>query len=45
MLVGEGSVLAGAETIDAEYTASVAAGAYANVGEVTIAVTRVGRTS
>ncbi|WP_281653211.1 isoleucine--tRNA ligase [Microbacterium aurum] len=45
VLVGEGSVLAGAETIDAEYTASVAAGAYANVGEVTIAVTRVGRTS
>jgi len=44
-LVGEGSVLAAAETIDADHTAVVAAGTYANTGDVTVAVTRIGASS
>ena len=42
VLVGEGSVLAAGETMDADHTATVAAGTYANVGDLTIAVTRIG---
>lgn len=41
-LRGEGSVLASAQTIDADHTAVVAAGTYANVGDLTVAVTRIG---
>ena len=41
-LLGEGSVLAAAETVDAEYTASVTAGTYANAGGFSVAVTRLG---
>ncbi|CAN7295610.1 isoleucine--tRNA ligase [Microbacterium sp. LjRoot45] len=41
-LVGEGSVIASASTIDAEHVATVAAGTYANTGVVTVAVTRIG---
>ena len=44
-LLGEGSVLAAAETVDAEYTASVTAGTYANAGGFSIAVTRLGAQS
>lgn len=42
VLVGEGSVLASAHTIDADHTGSLAAGTYANSGDITIAVTRIG---
>ena len=41
-LVAEGSVLASADTIDAEHTAVVPAGTYANRGDLTVAVTRIG---
>ncbi|WP_431800818.1 isoleucine--tRNA ligase [Microbacterium sp. bgisy203] len=44
-LVGEGSLLAAAETVDAEYTASVAARTYANAGGFSVAVTRIGDTA
>jgi isoleucyl-tRNA synthetase len=37
--------LAAAETIDADHTAVVAAGTYANTGDVTVAVTRIGASS
>ncbi|WP_336631192.1 MULTISPECIES: isoleucine--tRNA ligase [unclassified Microbacterium] len=40
-LLGEGSVLASAQTIDADHTAVVAAGTYANTGDVTVAVSRI----
>jgi len=42
VLLGEGSVLASGRTIDAEHTATLAAGTYANTGDITIAVTRIG---
>jgi isoleucyl-tRNA synthetase len=42
VLVGEGSVLASGRLADAEHTASAAAGSYANAGEITVAVTRIG---
>lgn len=40
--VGEGSLLASGHTLDAEHTATVAAGTYANQGDITVAVTRMG---
>ncbi len=43
-LLAEGSVLASADTIDAEHTAVVTAGTYANRGDITVAVTRIGGT-
>jgi len=42
VLVGDGSLLASARTLDADHTASVPAGTYANAGDVTVAVTRIG---
>jgi len=42
VLVGVGSVLASAQTLDAEHTATVPAGTYANAGDFTVAVTRIG---
>ena len=42
VLLGEGSVLASGRTIDAGHTTSLAAGTYANTGDITIAVTRIG---
>jgi len=42
VLKGVGSVLAAGQTIDADHTASVPAGTYANAGDLTIAVTRIG---
>ena len=41
-LLADGSVLASADTIDAEHTAVVTAGTYANRGDLTVAVTRIG---
>ncbi len=41
-LLADGSVLASADTIDAEHTAVVTAGTYANSGDLTVAVTRIG---
>ena len=40
--VGRGSLLASGRTLDADHTATVAAGTYANQGDVTVAVTRMG---
>ncbi len=45
VLRGEGSLLAAGHTEDAEHTASVAAGTYANAGGMTIAVSRIGEGS
>jgi len=42
VLVGEGSVLAAGQTVDAEHTAVIPAGTYANAGDFTVAVTRIG---
>ena len=44
VLIGDGSVLASGRTLDADHTASVAAGTYANAGDITIAVSRIGGT-
>jgi len=42
VLVGDGSLLASGRTLDADHTALVAAGTYANEGDITVAVTRMG---
>ena len=41
VLVGDGSLLASGRTEDADHTATVAAGTYANAGELVVAVTRI----
>ncbi len=45
VLVGEGSVLAADRTVDADHTTVIAAGTYANAGDLTIAVTRIGESA
>lgn len=42
VLIGDGSVLASGRTVDADHVVTVAAGDFANVGEFTIAVTKIG---
>ncbi|KZE90997.1 isoleucine--tRNA ligase [Microbacterium sp. TNHR37B] len=42
VLMGDGSVLASGRTVDADHVVTVAAGDFANAGEFTIAVTKIG---
>ncbi|MFT4281285.1 isoleucine--tRNA ligase [Microbacterium sp.] len=42
VLIGDGSVLASGMTVDADHVVTVAAGDFANAGEFTIAVTKIG---